>query len=148
MLGLGTALALLASVLPYSLELAALRRLPTATFAVMMSLGPAIAAVAGWLVLGQALHPVEVLAIVLVVAASAGAVRAAASPTGPAPSAAPPAVPVPPDAAGRPRRGPAGQRSSRSAAGAAVTVTGRSRERSPSAYVVMPSVASSTVRAR
>ncbi|MGW5081827.1 EamA family transporter [Micromonospora echinospora] len=99
-LGLGTALALLASVLPYSLELAALRRLPTATFAVMMSLGPAIAAVAGWLVLGQALHLVEVLAIVLVVAASAGAVRAAASPTGPAPSAAPPAaVPVPPDAA-------------------------------------------------
>ncbi|AXO38341.1 DMT family transporter [Micromonospora chalcea] len=98
-LGLGTALALLASVLPYSLELAALRRLPTATFAVMMSLGPAIAAVAGWLVLGQALHPVEVLAIVLVVAASAGAVRAAASPTGPAPSAAPPpAVPAPPSA--------------------------------------------------
>ncbi|MFD6609952.1 DMT family transporter [Micromonospora chalcea] len=128
-LGLGTALALLASVLPYSLELAALRRLPTATFAVMMSLGPAIAAVAGWLVLGQALHPVEVLAIVLVVAASAGAVRAAASPTGPAPSAAPPPAPGPPDA----EDGGAGQRSSRSAAGAAVTVTGRSRERSPSA---------------
>ncbi|MFE2615674.1 DMT family transporter [Micromonospora chalcea] len=128
-LGLGTALALLASVLPYSLELAALRRLPTATFAVMMSLGPAIAAVAGWLVLGQALHPVEVLAIVLVVAASAGAGRAAASPTGPAPSAAPPPAPGPPDA----EDGGAGQRSSRSAAGAAVTVTGRSRERSPSA---------------
>ncbi|WP_435150977.1 EamA family transporter [Micromonospora aurantiaca (nom. illeg.)] len=88
-LGLGTGLALLASVLPYSLELAALRRLPTATFAVMMSLGPAIAAVAGWLVLGQALRPVEVLAIALVVAASAGAVRAAAPP----PSPAPPAVP-------------------------------------------------------
>ncbi|MBU8860753.1 MULTISPECIES: EamA family transporter [unclassified Micromonospora] len=93
-LGLGTGLALLASVLPYSLELAALRRLPTATFAVMMSLGPAIAAVAGWLVLGQALRPVEVLAIALVVAASAGAVRAAA----PAPSPAPPAVPGPPGA--------------------------------------------------
>ncbi|MEU3117972.1 EamA family transporter [Micromonospora chalcea] len=93
-LGLGTGLALLASVLPYSLELAALRRLPTATFAVMMSLGPAIAAVAGWLVLGQALHPVEVLAIGLVVAASAGAVRAAA------PSTAPPPVPGPPDAEG------------------------------------------------
>ncbi|MEU4440852.1 EamA family transporter [Micromonospora chalcea] len=93
-LGLGTALALLASVLPYSLELAALRRLPTATFAVMMSLGPAIAAVAGWLVLGQALHLVEVLAIGLVVAASAGAVRAAA------PSTAPPPVPGPPDAEG------------------------------------------------
>ncbi|SCL27116.1 EamA family transporter [Micromonospora aurantiaca (nom. illeg.)] len=94
-LGLGTGLALLASLLPYSLELAALRRLPTATFAVMMSLGPAIAAVAGWLVLGQALRPVEVLAIALVVAASAGAVRAAAPP----PSPAPPAVPGPPSEA-------------------------------------------------
>ncbi|MEU8339818.1 EamA family transporter [Micromonospora tulbaghiae] len=99
-LGLGTGLALLASVLPYSLELAALRRLPTATFAVMMSLGPAIAAVAGWLVLGQALRPVEVLAIALVVAASAGAVRAAAPPPAAShPSPAPPAVPGPPGAA-------------------------------------------------
>ncbi|MDG4801103.1 EamA family transporter [Micromonospora sp. WMMD980] len=79
-LGLGAALALLASVLPYSLELAALRRLPTATFAVLTSLGPAVAALAGWLVLGQALHPVEVLAIALVVAASVGAVRAATPP--------------------------------------------------------------------
>ncbi|MEV0002723.1 EamA family transporter [Micromonospora sp. NPDC050980] len=79
-LGLGAALALLASALPYSLELAALRRLPTATFAVLMSLGPAIAALAGWLVLGQALRPVEALAIALVVAASVGAVRAAAAP--------------------------------------------------------------------
>lgn len=83
-LGLGTGLALLASVLPYTLELLALRRLPTATFAVLMSLGPAIAALAGWLVLGQALHAVEVLAIGLVIAASIGAVRAGA------PAAAPP----------------------------------------------------------
>ncbi|NES29979.1 EamA family transporter [Micromonospora terminaliae] len=83
-LGLGTGLALLASVLPYTLELLALRRLPTATFAVLMSLGPAIAALAGWLVLGQALHPVEVLAIALVIAASIGAVRAGT------PAAAPP----------------------------------------------------------
>ncbi|ADU10890.1 protein of unknown function DUF6 transmembrane [Micromonospora sp. L5] len=98
-LGLGTGLALLASVLPYSLELAALRRLPTATFAVMMSLGPAIAAVAGWLVLGQALRPVEVLAIALVVAASAGAVRAAAPPPSPAPPAVP-GVPSEADPAG------------------------------------------------
>ncbi|MFR9777167.1 EamA family transporter [Micromonospora sp. MS34] len=85
-LGLGTGLALLASVLPYTLELLALRRLPTSTFAVLMSLGPAIAALAGWLVLGQALHPVEVLAIGLVIAASIGAVRAG----GPAAVAPPP----------------------------------------------------------
>ncbi|KKJ93783.1 DMT family transporter [Micromonospora sp. HK10] len=86
-LGLGAGLALLASVLPYTLELLALRRLPTATFAVLMSLGPAIAALAGWSVLGQALHPVEVLAIGLVIAASIGAVRAGA------PAPAPPDTP-------------------------------------------------------
>ncbi|TDC83796.1 EamA family transporter [Micromonospora sp. KC606] len=77
-LALGAGLALLASVLPYTLELLALRRLPTATFAVLMSLGPAVAALAGWLVLDQALYLMEVLAIGLVVAASVGAVRAAA----------------------------------------------------------------------
>ncbi|MEH0843495.1 EamA family transporter [Micromonospora sp. CPCC 205711] len=77
-LGLGAGLALLASVLPYTLELLALRRLATSTFAVLMSLGPALAALAGWLILDQALHPVEVLAIGLVIAASIGAVRAGA----------------------------------------------------------------------
>ncbi|MEV0726742.1 EamA family transporter [Micromonospora purpureochromogenes] len=75
-LALGAGLALLASVLPYTLELLALRRLATSTFAVLMSLGPALAALAGWLVLGQDLHGAEVLAIALVVAASIGAVRA------------------------------------------------------------------------
>ncbi|MFE9690291.1 DMT family transporter [Micromonospora sp. NPDC005806] len=104
-LGLGTGLALLASVLPYTLELLALRRLPTATFAVLMSLGPAIAALAGWLVLGQQLHPVEVLAIGLVVAASIGAVRAGApapaapdSPPGPSQEALVSAAAAPPPA--------------------------------------------------
>ncbi|MGC5020173.1 EamA family transporter [Micromonospora sp. DT47] len=83
-LGLGAGLAMLASVLPYTLELLALRRLPTATFAVLMSLGPAIAALAGFLVLGQELRAWEVLAIGLVIAASAGAVRAGRSPGPPA----------------------------------------------------------------
>jgi inner membrane transporter RhtA len=77
--GLGAAVALLSSVLPYTLELLALRRLPTSTFAVLMSLGPAIAALAGYVVLDQALTPVQLLAIGLVVAASAGAVRTANS---------------------------------------------------------------------
>ncbi|MEU3457007.1 EamA family transporter [Micromonospora sp. NPDC006766] len=91
-LGLGAGLALLASVLPYTLELAALRRLPTATFAVLMSLGPAIAALAGWLVLGQQLAAVEIAAIGLVIAASVGAVRAATPAAGPsAGPAGPPA---------------------------------------------------------
>jgi inner membrane transporter RhtA len=72
---LGGAVALLSSVLPYTLELLALRRLPASTFAVLMSLEPALAATAGFLVLGQSLSPLEVLAIALVVAASMGAVR-------------------------------------------------------------------------
>ncbi|MEU1053156.1 EamA family transporter [Streptomyces sp. NPDC005876] len=74
-LGLGAAVALLSSVLPYTLELLALRRLPSATFAVLMSLEPAIAALAGFLVLDQALAASQAAAIALVVAASMGAVR-------------------------------------------------------------------------
>ncbi|MEV7624730.1 EamA family transporter [Actinoplanes sp. NPDC089786] len=77
---LGCAVAVLSSVLPYSLELIALRRLPTATFAVLMSLGPAIAAGAGWAILDQALNATELAAIVLVVAASIGAVQTAPAP--------------------------------------------------------------------
>ncbi|WP_340378052.1 EamA family transporter [Streptomyces sp. SS7] len=73
--GLGAAVALLSSVLPYTLELLALRRLPASTFAVLMSLEPAVAATAGLLVLGQALSLPETAAIALVVAASMGAVR-------------------------------------------------------------------------
>jgi inner membrane transporter RhtA len=54
----------------------ALRRLAPATFAVLMSLAPAVAALAGCLVLHQGLVGIDLLAITLVVAASAGAVRA------------------------------------------------------------------------
>ena len=74
MLALGAAVAVLSSVLPYTFELTALRRLPTSTFAVLMSLGPAIAALAGFVILGQDLHPAQIAAIGLVVAASAGVV--------------------------------------------------------------------------
>jgi len=74
-LGLGAAVAVLSSVLPYTLELLALRRLPASTFAVMMSLEPAIAALAGFLILSQSLSAVGALAIALVIAASIGAVR-------------------------------------------------------------------------
>jgi inner membrane transporter RhtA len=74
-LGLGLAVALMSSVLPYTLELLALRRLPAPTFAVLMSLEPAIAATAGFLVLHQALSVLDALAIALVIAASMGAVR-------------------------------------------------------------------------
>ncbi|MCM2412515.1 DMT family transporter [Streptomyces sp. RKAG290] len=74
-LGLGAAVALLSSVLPYTLELMALRRLPAPTFAILMSLEPAIAAMAGFLILDQALSTTDALAIALVIGASMGAVR-------------------------------------------------------------------------
>lgn len=77
-LGLGAAVALMSSVLPYTLELLALRKLPASGFAIMMSLEPAAAATAGFLVLHQALGWTEILAIALVVVASVGAVRASA----------------------------------------------------------------------
>ncbi|MBA4866791.1 EamA family transporter [Streptomyces sp. PSKA54] len=74
-LGLGAGVAMLSSVLPYTLELIALRRLPASTFAVLMSLEPALAAFAGFLVLHQALSATQALAIALVIGASMGAVR-------------------------------------------------------------------------
>lgn len=68
----GCAVALLSSVIPYSLELAALRRIPTRVFGVLMSLEPAAAALAGLVVLDQSLDGREVLALVLVSLASVG----------------------------------------------------------------------------
>lgn len=69
--------AILSSVIPYSLEFEALRRMPTNVFGVLMSLEPGVAALAGFLVLGQALGARELVAIGLVVAASVGVTRAA-----------------------------------------------------------------------
>jgi inner membrane transporter RhtA len=68
----GVAVALLSSVIPYALELTALRTIPTRVFGVLMSLEPAAAAVAGLLVLGQTLGPRELAALLLVSVASAG----------------------------------------------------------------------------
>lgn len=66
------AVAVLSSLVPYSLEMVALRRLSTAVFGLLMSLEPAVAAVAGVIVLGQHLTPVLVVALLLVIAASVG----------------------------------------------------------------------------
>ncbi|GAB2992901.1 EamA family transporter [Streptomyces pseudoechinosporeus] len=74
-LALAAAVAMLSSVLPYTFEIVALRRLPASTFAIMMSLEPAIAAIAGFLILSQTLTVTESLAIGLVIAASMGAIR-------------------------------------------------------------------------
>jgi inner membrane transporter RhtA len=73
LLGAALVVALASSVVPYSLELEALRRLPAAVFGVLMSLEPAVAALAGFVVLGQDLGARELVAIAMVVIASAGA---------------------------------------------------------------------------
>jgi inner membrane transporter RhtA len=80
-LAIGCAVALMSSVLPYSLETEALRRLPANVFGVLMSLEPGVAALAGFAVLGQDLRARDVVAIGLVVAASIGVTRA--GPTAP-----------------------------------------------------------------
>jgi inner membrane transporter RhtA len=72
-LGKGLVVALLSSVIPYSLELMALRRLRAATFGVLMSLEPAMAALSGLVVLGQHLRAREWIAIACVMVASVGA---------------------------------------------------------------------------
>ena len=72
-LAMAGAVGLLSSAIPYSLELEALRRLPSGVFGVLMSLEPAMAALAGFVVLGEDLAARELAAIVLVVTASAGA---------------------------------------------------------------------------
>jgi inner membrane transporter RhtA len=68
----GLGVALLSSVIPYSLELMALRRLTAYRFGLLMSLEPAVAALAGVIVLSQPLTAVLVVALVMVVAASVG----------------------------------------------------------------------------
>jgi inner membrane transporter RhtA len=80
LLAVGLAVAVLSSAIPYSLELEALRRIRKGTFGVLMSLEPAVGALIGLVVLEQGLSTTEVIAIALVVAASAGALGTAAAP--------------------------------------------------------------------
>ncbi|MGH3439340.1 MAG: EamA family transporter [Sciscionella sp.] len=71
----GLGVALLSSVVPYSVELEALRRIPPRVFGILMSMEPAVAALAGLVVLGERLGTVQWIAICCVVAASVGATR-------------------------------------------------------------------------
>jgi inner membrane transporter RhtA len=79
-LAIGAAVGVLSTAIPYAFEMEALRRLPRAVFGVLMSLEPAVAAAIGFIALSQDLDAIEVVAIALVVIASAGALRSAASP--------------------------------------------------------------------
>jgi len=64
--------AVLSSVIPYTFELAALRRLPQRVFGVLLSLEPAFATLAGWLILAQDATILRMIAVGLVIAASIG----------------------------------------------------------------------------
>jgi inner membrane transporter RhtA len=68
----GIGVALLSSAIPYTLEMIALKELPARTFGILMSLEPAVAALAGLIFLHEFLTPRQWLAVVLVIAASAG----------------------------------------------------------------------------
>jgi inner membrane transporter RhtA len=73
-IGLGLVVALLSSTMPYAFEMLALRRITPAAFGILMSLAPAISALAGFMFLGQNLTIWEGLGMALVIVASAGAV--------------------------------------------------------------------------
>ena len=79
----GLGIGLLSSIIPYSLELEALRRIPARVFGIWMSLEPAVAALVGLVLLGQALAAREWLAIGCVMAACAGAARGTREPGAP-----------------------------------------------------------------
>ena len=68
----GVGIAILSSLIPFSLELEALRRLPSRVFGVLMSIEPAVATLIGFLVLHEAIGLREILAIALVISASVG----------------------------------------------------------------------------
>lgn len=76
----GAAVAMLSSAIPYSAEFEALRLLPEHVFGVLLSLEPAVAALAGYLVLDQGLGARALLGIALVMAATAGAVAGTRAP--------------------------------------------------------------------
>lgn len=76
-LGGGLAVALLSSALPYTLEMRALKRLPQRVFGILVSAGPAVAALAGFFLLDERLTTLQWLAIALVMLACGGAAATA-----------------------------------------------------------------------
>ncbi|HET9649095.1 MAG TPA: EamA family transporter [Microlunatus sp.] len=82
-LALGVAIGLLSSVVPYSLELSALRRIPPRVFGILMSLEPAAAAIAAMILLREFLSWSQWVAMACVVSASVGATRTSQRPAEP-----------------------------------------------------------------
>ncbi|PTT80995.1 EamA family transporter, partial [Pseudomonas sp. HMWF010] len=78
-LGLGLLVAVLSSAIPYSLEMIAMRGIPKRSFGVMLSAEPAVGALAGLAVLGEHLTLTQAVAILAIVAASAGTILTASS---------------------------------------------------------------------
>jgi inner membrane transporter RhtA len=89
-------LAILAPVLPCGLEMIALRRMSARPFGILMSLEPAIGVAIGYLLLHQQPNDAQLLGVLCVIAASAGAVMATARPRPAELHAAAPVVPLPP----------------------------------------------------
>jgi inner membrane transporter RhtA len=81
-LAAGLGIGLLSSVIPYRVEMEALRRVPARVFGICMSLEPAVAALVGVVLLGQALSAAQWLAIGCVMAATAGAALGSAGSVG------------------------------------------------------------------
>jgi len=77
---LASLLALFSSILPFTLEMQALRALPARTFSILMSLEPVAAALSGWWLLGEQLATGQLLAVGCIVVASAGAAITARRP--------------------------------------------------------------------
>ncbi|HEV3471606.1 MAG TPA: EamA family transporter [Actinomycetota bacterium] len=80
LIGAVAIVALASSLIPYSLELEALRRIPSNVFGILLSLDPALAALAGFVVLDQSLAPLDVASIAAVVVASVGATATSRAP--------------------------------------------------------------------
>lgn len=74
-LGTAAAVAVLSTVIPYALEIVALRHIKASVFGILMSLEPAVAALAALIVLHEMLAPAELVAMACVIVASIGATR-------------------------------------------------------------------------
>ncbi|MBY4898596.1 DMT family transporter [Cupriavidus sp. AU9028] len=78
----GLAVGILSSAIPYSLEMVALKRLPRRTFGILLSMEPAMGALAGLVMLHESLSPTQWLAIGCIIAASVGCTATARAPRG------------------------------------------------------------------